>query len=120
MPVCTFCRTKFGEYPEYHTSADDLSIVSEEGLQGAVDVLIDVVDSFELCLYPSLTTLCEPQLGRRNLYSTLSTKSNGVPFKELNDVLAYCNGKNSVFDICFLTNLSSTSCSESTSDFDGC
>ena len=105
LPLCTFCRTKFGEYPEYHTSDDDLSLVSEQGLTGALGILVDIVDAFELCLYPSAHHLCEPQLGRRNLYADISTKSNGVPFKALNDVWAYSNGRNSIFDICILTRL---------------
>ena len=47
LPMCTFCRTKFFEYPEYHTSADDLDFVSEEGLQGAYDVIMICIDILE-------------------------------------------------------------------------
>ena len=36
LPVCTFCRTKFGEYPEYHTSGDNFEVVTEKGLQGSI------------------------------------------------------------------------------------
>ena len=47
------CRSKFGEYPEYHTSADNLSVVTQKGLQGSVEVIKNIVDSFETYLYPN-------------------------------------------------------------------
>ena len=39
LPVCTFSRSKFAEYPEYHTSADNLNLVSNNGLEGSLQVL---------------------------------------------------------------------------------
>ena len=65
MPVVGFCRSKFGEYPEYHTSADDLSLVSPEGLQGAYDVMKQVIDVLEMNRCYQVQVLCEPQLGKR-------------------------------------------------------
>lgn len=37
LPVVCFCRSKFGEFPEYHTSADNMSFVSPQGFQGSYD-----------------------------------------------------------------------------------
>ena len=72
LPICTFSRSKFAEFPEYHTSADNLDFVSNDGLDGSLQVLKNIVDAFELGLYPKLVTKCEPQLGKRDLYPTIS------------------------------------------------
>ena len=105
LPVITFCRTKFGEYPQYHTSADDLTIVSESGLIGSLLVLKNIIDAFEVCLYPRSTNLCEPQLGKRNLYPNLSTTVTVHPAKLRSDILAYANGSNSIFTISCIINV---------------
>ena len=106
LPLCTFCRSKFGEYEEYHTSADDFSLVTEKGLQGSLEVLKTIVDAFELGLYPSLKIPCEPQLGKRGLYPNIShIKNKTLSVKTRMNILTFCNGKNSIFDICEITNL---------------
>ena len=74
LPLCGFSRSKFGQYPEYHTSADNLSLVSNKGLNESLGVLKNIVDAFELGLFPKTKFLGEPQLGKRNLYPTLSQK----------------------------------------------
>ncbi|MFO7546305.1 MAG: DUF4910 domain-containing protein [Trueperaceae bacterium] len=64
-------RTPPGTYPEYHTSDDDLSFVTEEALQDASTVLERVVDVLERdAVVRSLAPYGEPQLGRRGLYES--------------------------------------------------
>ncbi len=106
LPLCTFCRSKFGKYPEYHTNADDFNVVTDNGLQGAFGVMKDIIDAFETCIYPSLVSPCEPQLSKRGLYPNISKKLNGKhPAKTRMDLLSYCNGRNSIFDIVSLVNV---------------
>jgi aminopeptidase-like protein len=105
LPVAGFCRTKYGKYKEYHTSADDFAVVTENGLQGALSVVKLIVDAFETCLYPCCKLPCEPQLGKRGLYPNVSQKSSNHPARARMDILAFCNGKNSIFDIAKLANL---------------
>ncbi len=105
-PSVPFVDQKFGQYPEYHTSADDFSVVTEQGLQGAFAVMKVIVDAFETCLYPLVCTKCEPQLGKRGLYPEVSQKSDKrKPVRNRMDILCYCNGKNSIFEISRFTNI---------------
>ena len=100
LPLCTFSRSKFGEYPEYHSDADNLNLVSENGLEGSLNVLKNIVDAFETSLYPKITTYCEPQMGKRNLYPKIGASSKGINIKKRMDLLAYCDGKENIFEIC--------------------
>ena len=100
LPLCGFCRTKYGEYPEYHTSLDDLDFVSSDGLQGSFDVMKSIIDAFELGIFPLTSVIGEPELGRRGLYPTIGQKDNSGAVRARLDTLAYADGKSSVFDIC--------------------
>lgn len=99
LPVVCFCRSKFGEFPEYHTSADDMSFVSPEGFQGAYDVIMEVVNILEKNAYYRMKVLCEPQLGKRGLYSDLSRKGIYDRILIQRDVISYCDGKNDLLDL---------------------
>ena len=78
----------------------------ENGLKGSLHILKTIVDSFEIGLYPLIQTSCEPHLSSRELYPTTSHLTGKIhPAKILTNVLAYCNGRNTIFDICKLTKL---------------
>jgi|TARA_B110000027_G_scaffold124223_1_gene140656 aminopeptidase-like protein len=100
LPFCTFSKSKFGEYPEYHTSKDNLSLVTEKGLQESLDVFKNIIDAFENGAIPKNKVMCEPHLSKYNLYPTISTKNNYT--SKLNtrlDLIAYSDGKRSIFQI---------------------
>ena len=99
LPVCGFCRSKYVEYPEYHTSADDMSLISPEGLQGAYDVMQQVILALEYNKVYRTNCLCEPQLGKRGLYPTVSRKGIYDEVKKLTNLIAYADGKNDLIDI---------------------
>ena len=70
LPVGSLSRTPYGQYPEYHTSADDLDFVKAESLGESFRTLVEVVDVLEHNrTYLNLNPKCEPQLGRRGLYA---------------------------------------------------
>jgi len=92
LPVCSILRSKYGEYPEYHTSLDDLALISPEGLAGAYGALKGCLEVLEANRVWRTTTLCEPQLGKRGLYPTLSTKASGRSVRTLTNILAYADG----------------------------
>jgi len=69
LPVGRLTRSVNGGYPQYHSSADNLDIVSEDRLQESLDVVIEILDSLEENRhFINLEPYCEPQLGRRGLY----------------------------------------------------
>ena len=99
LPVCAFCRSKYHEYPEYHTSADDLSLISPEGLQGSYDVMVKVINALEHNHYYRMTVPCEPQLGKRGLYPTISQKGTYDAFRAMQHFTAYADGRNDLIGI---------------------
>lgn len=99
LPVCAFCRSKYHEYPEYHTSADDLSLISPEGLQGSYEVMVKVIDALEHNRHYCMTVPCEPQLGKRGLYPTISQKGTYAAFRAMQHFTAYADGRNDLIDI---------------------
>ena len=99
LPVCSIMRTKYGQYPEYHTSLDDLSLVTPAGLLGGYEVLRKSIECFEQNETLQTIVYCEPQLGKRGLYPTISTKSSGVQVRDMMNFLAYTDGKLSTLEI---------------------
>jgi aminopeptidase-like protein len=72
IPVGSLMRGRHGRFPEYHTSADNLSFVSGERMVESLRVLRGVLDV--LCgnaRYVNLAPYGEPQLGRRGLYQAM-------------------------------------------------
>lgn len=99
LPVCGFSRTKYGKYPEYHTSADDLTVISPKGFAGALEVMQKCIQVLEGNHYYKIQVLCEPQLGKRGLYPTISQKGSYNAVKDMTNFIAYADGTNSLLDI---------------------
>lgn len=99
LPVCSVCRSKHGEYPEYHTSADDMGLISPTGLQGAFDVYKKMIIALENNYKYKVKCLGEPQLGKRGLYPTISQKGSYDEVTAMVDFIAYADGTNDLIDI---------------------
>jgi aminopeptidase-like protein len=100
LPVGCLMGTPFGEYPEYHTSADEPSRITEARLVAAVSLCRDVFEVLEENrTYRNLQPRGEPQLGRRGLYRT--TGGDPLPGYELALlwVLNLSDGRHSLLDI---------------------
>ncbi|QKF62569.1 zinc aminopeptidase, M28 family [Campylobacter mucosalis] len=96
--VC-ICRSKFGEYKEYHTSLDDFSVVTENGLNGGLSYAKSMVLNYEINKKYALTTTCEPNLGSRGLISTINKGEYPSDMMLIRDFLAFCDGKRDVVAI---------------------
>ena len=94
-------RTPFGQYPEYHTSADNLEFISFEALSDSLTKCVSALDILESNqAYVNQSPKCEPQLGRRGLYQAVGgqtqTKVNEMA---LLWVLNFSDGQHSLLDI---------------------
>jgi aminopeptidase-like protein len=100
LPVGCLMRSHHGEFPEYHTSADNLEFVDPAALADSLATLLSVFDVLEHNFsYVNLNPKCEPQLGRRGLYNVLG----GTSVKQLEMamlwVLNLSDGRASLLDI---------------------
>ena len=105
LPVATVMRTKYGAYPEYHTSLDDLTLISPSGLFGGYEVLKLCIGCLENNHFYRTNHLCEPQLGKRGLYPTLSTKDSQGIVRNMMNLIAYCDGMNDLLKIAEIINV---------------
>jgi len=99
LPVVSIMRSKYGTYPEYHTSLDNLDLISEEGLQGAYDILRECLQVLEDNKIYKVCCLGEPQLGKRDLYPTTSIKNSVDKVRKMMNFIAYADGEHDVIDI---------------------
>lgn len=78
LPVGRLSRSVEGGYPEYHTSADNLDLISKPHLEESLATLIQIVDTLETDRkYRARLGHCEPQLGKRGLYPISRRTSPG-------------------------------------------
>ena len=84
---------------QYHTSLDDLTVISPEGLKGAYDAYMAMFETIEYNAFYRIKCLCEPQLGKRGLYPSVSQKGSYDAVKSMVDFIAYADGKRDLIDI---------------------
>ncbi len=92
LPVASIMRTKYGVYPEYHTSDDNLNLISPNGLFGAFEALKKCLTTLESNHCYKSTCKCEPQLGKRGLYPSLSTLATSKAVRTMMNILTYADG----------------------------
>jgi aminopeptidase-like protein len=101
LPVGSLNRTPHGRFPEYHTSADDLDLVTPDALAASLDRYLEVVDVLEANrTYVSTNPKGEPQLGKRDLYRAMGGHADTEAMQiAMLWVLNLADGTHSVLDI---------------------
>jgi aminopeptidase-like protein len=101
LPVGRLSRTPHAEYPEYHTSADNLSFIKEDKMVESLEILLNIISVIENDeYYVNLKSKGEPQLGKRGLFRGISGQSNMKNYQmALLWVLNQSDGKHSLLDI---------------------
>jgi aminopeptidase-like protein len=100
LPVGCLMRSEWGQFAEYHTSADNPDFVTAESLAGTVKTCLDVIDILENNFtYVNQMPYCEPQLGKRGLYR--ATGGAGVEAHNMAKlwILNLSDGAHSLLDI---------------------
>ena len=96
MPIASILRTKYGKYPEYHTSLDNLeNVVTPKGLHGgywAIRKALEALEKIKNILSLFYVTTHE----QRGLYNNLSSKKSNKEIKLMMDLLSLCDGENSL------------------------
>ncbi len=96
MPVGSLMRTQYGEFSEYHTSADNLDFVQPEYLVDSFEKYVSILYVLENeGKYINCNPKGEPQLGKRGLYDS----SDRISFDSIMWVLNLSDGKHSLLDI---------------------
>ncbi|MDC0063084.1 DUF4910 domain-containing protein [Candidatus Puniceispirillum sp.] len=93
LPVVTFCRSKFGEFDEYHTSLDNLSYVKPSALVQSTETLLLLVKCLENNFKLRASTFGEPQLGKRGLYPNISKFGSADGLKNMLNLIAFADGR---------------------------
>ena len=123
LPIGSIMRTKYGEYPEYHTSLDDFNVVNLKGLTGGFKIVREIIKNF---MYkklsqnfskirkkkrnvPIASIKCEPHLSKRNLYHSVNFGQKNLFMKYL-DFIQFADGTNNLLEIsrCIKISLSKT------------
>ncbi len=101
LPVGSLMRGRHGEFPEYHTSADDLDFVRPASLEEAADTLREVCTLLEQNdRFRSLVPHGEPQLGRRGLYQAIGGRSDPQSLsRALLWVLQFADGQHDLIGV---------------------
>lgn len=101
LPIGLFQRSQFGTFPEYHTSADNLDFIRPEHLASSYAAITAVLDIIENDgRYLNTQPKCEPQLGRRGLYTAIGgDKEAPAKSMALLWVLNLSDGEHSLLDI---------------------
>lgn len=101
LAVGNLCRTPYSEFPEYHTSGDNLEFVKNDSLEESLAILKKIVGALEANqTYVNLSPKCEPQLGKRGLYDATGGSSNVKDARmAMLWLLNQCDGTNDLLQI---------------------
>jgi aminopeptidase-like protein len=101
LPVGCLMRTPHAQFPEYHTSADNLDLVRPEHLASSLSTCLSIFQVIEHNRrYLNQNPKCEPQLGKRGIYSQIGGQPDGkVRELAMLWVLNLSDGTNSLLDI---------------------
>jgi aminopeptidase-like protein len=99
LPVVSIMRSKYCEYPEYHTSLDNMDLITPKGLYGAFKALQKCVFLLENNYKYKVNCTCEPCLGKRGLYPQVSDKDIIKKVESMMNFIGYCDGNLDIIEI---------------------
>ena len=93
LPVVSLMRTKYGKYPEYHTSGDNMTLISEDGLLGGFEINQKCIKALEINFKYKATIIGEPKMDKRGFRNSLGAPKS-LAFETINimNFLIYSDG----------------------------
>lgn len=106
LNIGSLMKSKYGEFDEYHTSADNLDFITPKGLSDSYDFYIKCLKLIECNHFYLNTKLCEPMLGKYGLYNMTGASKESENIGEYcRKILYYCDGNNDMIDIYKILNI---------------
>ena len=106
LPLVTIMRSKYGTYPEYHTSKDNMDFISPEGLFGGYNIVKSCIEALESNYVYKSAVICEPKLSKRNMVPkdwhkrrTGGDQKSRYDLINMMNALFYCDGNHDVVDV---------------------
>lgn len=107
LPVGSLIRGAYGEYPEYHTSFDNKSLIDFAALHVTIDAYEVICRALDRNVtFENLLPFGEPQLGRRGLYPTLGAPDQATRVQALMWVLNLSDGEHDLLSVAERSGLS--------------
>lgn len=100
LPVVSIMRSKYGTFPEYHTSDDNLDFITPEGLFGGYEINQKCLEALEINFKYINKIMGEPKMDKRGLRNDLGAPKELPKFnRDLMNFLMYADGS-TLLSIC--------------------
>ena len=100
LNIGSLMKTKYGEFNEYHTSADNLEFVTQKGLEDSFNFYVKCIDLIDINHFYKNNILCEPFLSKYGLFNDIGALKGIENIGEYcRRILYYCDGDNDLINI---------------------
>ena len=99
LPVASIMRSAYHHYPEYHTSLDDLSVISPQGLEGGFSVLTKAISLIEANQNYRATMVGEPRFSKYGLFPKSRSGDDEEQYQVMKNIMAYADGSKDLLEI---------------------
>ncbi len=105
LPVSSVMRSKYATYPEYHTSLDNMELVTPTGLEQAFAAHQKIIEVIETDCVPVCQILCEPKMSDRGLRPTIGKVGSANSGLDMMNLIAYADGTRTLLEIAEVINV---------------
>ena len=112
LPFASVTRSKYGTYPEYHTSGDNLSIISPESLNDSIGFFIKLISAYEENRIPVAEKIGEPMYSKYGLRSSLGASTLSQFEANISNIVALSDGSLDSHELSSLLSISSDEISD--------
>ena len=111
LPFVTICRTKFGDFKEYHTSDDNLKIINEKNLKKSLNMILKIIQEIQNNKIFIKKIYCEPFFTKYKLVRKIRGKQNSFE-RDISNITAYADKNSDLKDLAIKLNINSNKLNE--------